>query len=85
MIMDILWKLNRAGATVVAVLHEINIASDYSERIIGVKKGGIFFSGAPDEVLRYDLLEALFNTPCIVLRNPTTGRPFVYPVPGFVQ
>jgi iron complex transport system ATP-binding protein len=85
MIMDILWKLNREGATVAAVLHDINIASDYSGRIIGMKNGGIFFSGEPGEVLRYDLVEALFNTNCIVMKNPTTGRPFVYPVPGYIN
>ncbi|HQL82303.1 MAG TPA: ABC transporter ATP-binding protein [Spirochaetota bacterium] len=85
MIMDILWKLNREGATVVTVLHDINIASDYSTRIVGLREGGVFFSGAPAEVLRYDLVEALFGTSCIVLKNPTTGRPFVYPVPGYVQ
>jgi len=85
MIMDILWKLNHEGATVVAVLHDINIASDYSSRIIGVKGGEIFFNGVPGEVLRYDLVEALFNTNCIVMKNPTTGRPFVYPVPGYIN
>ena len=47
MIMDILWKLNREGTTVVTVLHDINIASDYSTRIVGLKNGGVFFSGAP--------------------------------------
>jgi iron complex transport system ATP-binding protein len=85
MIMDILWRLNREGATVVTVLHDINIASDYTSTIIGMKNGGIFFSGAPDDVLKYDLVEALFGTPCIVMKNPTTGRPFVYPVPGYVK
>ncbi len=85
MIMDILWKLNRDGATVLAVLHDINLASDYSGRIIGMKGGGIFFNGAPHDVLRYDLVEALFGTSCIVMENPTTGRPFVYPVPGYIK
>jgi iron complex transport system ATP-binding protein len=85
MIMDILWKLNRQGATVAVVLHDINIASDYSSRIIGMKQGGLFFSGEPGDVLRYDLVEALFGTSCIVLKNPTTGRPFVYPGPGYVK
>lgn len=85
MIMDILWKLNREGTTVVTVLHDINIASDYSTRIVGLKEGGVFFSGAPAEVLRFNLVETLFGTPCIVLENPTTGRPFVYPVPGYIK
>jgi len=85
MIMDILWKLNRGGATVMAVLHDINLASDYSGSIIGMKQGGVFFNGAPREVVRYDLIEALFGTACIVMDNPTTGRPFVYPVPGYIK
>ena len=75
MIMDILWKLNRGGSTVMAVLHDINLASDYSGRIVGMKDGEIFFNGTPREVLRYDLVEALFGTSCIVMDNPTTGRP----------
>jgi iron complex transport system ATP-binding protein len=82
--MDILHRLNRDGATILTVLHDINIASDYSSRIIGMKKGKLFLDGDPDRVLRYDLVEQLFGTPCIVLKNPTTGRPFVYPVPGYV-
>ncbi len=85
MIMDLLWKLHREGATVMAVLHDINIASDYSDRIIGVKDGSMFFNGRPEDVLKYESVEALFGTSCIVMKNPTTGRPFVYPVPGYVK
>ena len=84
MIMDILYKLNREGATIIAVLHDINVASDYSTRIVGLKQGSRFIDGTPDDVIRYELVEELFGTSCIVLRNPTTGRPFVYPVPGYV-
>lgn len=85
MIMDLLWKLHREGATVLAVLHDINIASDYTDRVVGLKDGSIFFNGRPDDVLKYERVEALFGTGCIVMKNPTTGRPFVYPVPGYVK
>jgi iron complex transport system ATP-binding protein len=85
MIMDILHRLNRTGSTVVAVLHDINVASDYSSRIVGIKRGGVFFDGPPGSVITYAFMEELFGTRCIVLENPTTGRPFVYPVPGYVE
>jgi iron complex transport system ATP-binding protein len=85
LIMDILHRLNREGATIISVLHDINIASDYSNRIIGIKQGKLFFDGAPDSVIKYHLVEELFGTNCIVLKNPTTGKPFVYPVPGYVN
>lgn len=84
-IMDILFELHRRGSTIIAVLHDVNIASDYSSRILGIQRGRLFFSGAPRDVIRYDTVEDLFGTPCIVMDNPTTGRPFVYPVPGHAR
>jgi iron complex transport system ATP-binding protein len=85
MIMDILHGLNGSGSTVVAVLHDINVASDYSSRIVGMREGGIFFDGPPGTVITYPFMEELFGARCIVVANPTTGRPFVYPVPGHIQ
>lgn len=83
-IMDILHKLNRGGSTIITVLHDMNIASDYTGRIAGVKDGKIFFDGPPADVLKYDNIEALFETPCVVTGNPTSGKPFVYTVPAYL-
>lgn len=84
MIMDILYRLNLQGTTIITVLHNMNIASDYCSRICSIKKGEIFFDGEPEEVLKYNLIEELFETPCVVLENPITKKPFVYPVPEYV-
>jgi iron complex transport system ATP-binding protein len=79
--MDILYRLNKSGSTIISILHDINIASDYSGRIIGLKKGEIFFNGSPEKVVKYKLIEELFGTVCVVLKNPITGKPFSYSVP----
>lgn len=50
------------GKTVVLVLHDINFASCYSDRIIAMKDGRIAFSGTPQEVMRQDILSAIFET-----------------------
>ena len=84
-IMDILYKLNRNGATIVTVLHDINIASDYCSRIIGIKSGRIFIDGTPSEVLTYENLEGLYDTVCVVYENPLTKKPQVFPVPEYVK
>jgi iron complex transport system ATP-binding protein len=73
--MDILHRLNREGSTVIAVLHDLNLAADYCGRIIALKDHGVFFDGAPSEVMRYDLIEALFGVVCVVRDNPISGRP----------
>jgi iron complex transport system ATP-binding protein len=84
-IMDILYKLNREGTTIITVLHDINIASDYCSRIIGIKEGRIFIDGTPDEVLTYENLEGLYDTVCVVYENPLTKKPQVFPVPEYVK
>jgi len=84
LIMDILHRLNLKGTTVITVLHDMNIASDYCGRICALKNGKLFFDGTPDEVLKYNLIEELFETPCVVLENPITKKPFVYPVPEYI-
>lgn len=84
MIMDILYRLNLQGTTIITVLHNMNIASDYCSRICSIKNGKLFFDGKPEEVLKYNLIEELFETPCVVLENPITRKPFVYPVPEYI-
>jgi iron complex transport system ATP-binding protein len=84
-IMDVMTALNREGTAVAAVLHDINLASDYAEKIIALKDGRIFAEGAPAEVINYRTVEELFETVCVVRENPISGKPFVYPVPGWCR
>lgn len=81
-IMDMLYELNRKGAAIVTVLHNVNLASDYCKTITAVRDGRILFSGSPDDVLGYDNVEELYSSLFTVVKNPVSGRPFVYSVPG---
>jgi len=84
-IMDILYELNRQGSTIITVLHDMNMASDYCKRIVAVKAGEIFFDGPPEIVFDYRKVEELFDSVCIVRDNPITGKPFIYPVPEYIR
>lgn len=84
-IMDALHELNRRGSTIIAVLHNINLASDYCKTIIALKDGKILFAGTPDDVLSYENVEQLYSSVFTVVRNPITGRPFIYSVPGHIR
>ncbi len=83
-IMDMLHGLNRRGATIITVLHDINLASDYCGRIIALKNAALFADGAPEEIITYETIEALFEMVCVVFRNPMTGKPYTFPVPRHV-
>ncbi len=80
-IMDILKRLNETGSTIITILHDINIASEYCSRILGIRSGKIFFDGPPEECITYQNIEALFDCVCLVYNNPISQKPYVYPVP----
>ena len=81
-IMDLLSRLNRnAGLTIVMVMHDLNLASTYCNRIVLLDRGRVFKEGSPDEVLTYQNIEAVYQTIVLVHKNPVTGKPNVILVP----
>ncbi|TAL35035.1 MAG: ABC transporter ATP-binding protein [Spirochaetes bacterium] len=84
-VMDLLHARASQGTTVIAALHDINMASDYCDRIIALREGALFAQGAPREVVRYDLIETLFDTVCVVFDNPMTHKPYTFPVPEYLK
>lgn len=84
-VMDTLYDLYRHGSTIVTVLHDINMASDYSSLVMGIRGGEVAFYDAPEQVMHYDRLESLYGARCVTRTNPISGRPFNYPVPGHLM
>jgi iron complex transport system ATP-binding protein len=77
-ILDLLGKLNRENAlTIIAVFHDLNLASEYCDRLLLLKDGKVHSIGKPEEVLTYQILEEVYNTLVVVEKNPTSGRPYV--------
>lgn len=72
---DLLKKLNSAGKTVAAVLHDINLAALYCERIVFMKDGLVAADGPTAEVLTARTIESVYETPADVFVHPSTGKP----------
>ena len=53
-------EMNKA---VVVVIHDINFASCYSDKIIALKKGEVVAQGTVEEVIQADVLESIYETP----------------------
>ncbi len=77
-VLDLLKKLNRQDQlTIVMVLHDLNLASEYCSRIILLDEGKIFKDGTPEEVLTYQNIESVYKTVVIVNKNPLSSKPYV--------
>ena len=85
-ILDLIRKLNKEyGLTVIIVLHDLNLASEYCDRLILMDRGQIKKTGTPEEVLNYSDIEEVYKTLVVVERNPLSQKPFVLIVPEEVK
>lgn len=77
-ILDLIKKLNRElGLTVIMVLHDLNLASEYCQRLILISDGRIHKMGRPEEVLNYDIIEEVYKTVVVVERSPISSKPYI--------
>jgi iron complex transport system ATP-binding protein len=77
-ILDLLKRLNRqANLTIVLVLHDLNLASEYCHRLILLNEGKIFRDGSPFDVLTYQNIEAVYKTVVVVDKNPISSKPYI--------
>ena len=79
LVMSLCRQLAADGRAVLAVLHDLNLAGAFADRIMVMSEGEIVASGAPEEVLCPSLLSAVFNQPVMVVPHPQTGSPVVLP------
>ncbi len=66
--------LTANGLSCVAVLHDINLAARYADRIAILEAGRLLAIGTPDSVLAEPLLEKAFDVPVRVLRGVLPGQ-----------
>ncbi|MGY1822355.1 ABC transporter ATP-binding protein [Geodermatophilus sp. SYSU D00079] len=68
------------GRTVVVVLHDLNLAARYAQRLVAMKDGVLVASGTPAEVLTEQLLADVFDLEARIVPDPVAGTPMVVPV-----
>lgn len=66
------------GLSVISVLHDLNLAAEYCDRLILMNEGRVFAQGTPEEVLNYKTIEEVYKTVVVVGRNPVSKRPYVF-------
>ncbi len=65
--------------TVLMILHDINLASLYTDRVALLAQGKIFAAGSPAEVITSANLAAIYHIPVNVIQHPEYGTPLVLP------
>ncbi|HVM96061.1 MAG TPA: heme ABC transporter ATP-binding protein [Candidatus Acidoferrales bacterium] len=79
-IYDLLHDLQREGRSIVTVLHDLNLAALYCDRIVLLKEGRLARLGPPAEVITYDAITEVYETEVYVDLNTVTGAVNVLPL-----
>ena len=79
-IFELLHSLSRSGLAVLLVSHQINLVARFADTIVLLNEGRVVVSGAPDDVMKADQLEAIYEWPLVVTRDPAIGAPSLVPL-----
>jgi len=82
-ILELVKRLNaEQGLTVIAAMHDLNLASLYFERLILLKEGRVSADGTPSQVLTEQTISEAFSASVRVELHPATGVPHIIVIPG---
>lgn len=76
-ILDLLKKLNKNGLTVVMIMHDLNIASMYCDRLILLTEGKIHSTGTPEEIITKSIIEHVYGASVVIEKHPINSKPLV--------
>ncbi|WP_244311022.1 heme ABC transporter ATP-binding protein [Corynebacterium hindlerae] len=68
-----------AGVLVIVVLHDLNLAARYADRIIMLRSGEVVADGPPDEVLTEERVHEVYGQQILRIAHPETGVPLIIP------
>lgn len=76
-LMNLLKGFAEQGIAVLVVLHDINIAIRYADRLLALKNGKQLEVGPVDKILTESLLQSLFDIPAEIIRQSSSMHPLV--------
>jgi iron complex transport system ATP-binding protein len=79
-VLDLVDDLHESGCTVVMVLHDLNLATRYSDNLIVMRAGSILAQGHPRDVITAELLHEAFGLRAQVIDDPVGDRPLIVPI-----
>lgn len=78
LVKHLITKLNIA---VIMVIHDLNLASAYCNKLLLLSDGKKVVEGTPEQVIRKEIIEQVYNTPVVIQQHPVLQTPTVFLLP----
>lgn len=80
-LMELVREINeKFDITIIMVLHELNQASKYSDRLVIMKDGEIVADGTPNETINQEIIQKVYRVECDIDNDPISNKPRIHPI-----
>lgn len=76
-VLHVVQDLAKEGVAVVVILHDLNLAAQYADRIVVLCKGRVLAQGSPELVLTSSIIQQAYSIPVMVVEHPCQKCPMV--------
>jgi len=76
-VLDAVRRFADHGASVLVILHDLNLAARYCDQLLLLGDGRVQASGSPEQVLQPEALHRVFGIDVLVQRHPERGHPLI--------
>lgn len=70
-------EFTNQGNTVVLVLHDLNLAAQFADKVVLLQKGKLIHHGKPEDVFTREIISKVYNFPCTICQNPVNKNPLI--------
>lgn len=70
-------ELVQYNTVLIAVMHDINLAAQYADKLFFLKAGELVATGAPNDILSEKLIKIVFDVDTRIITNPIDGTPLM--------
>lgn len=75
--LDIIKKFTAKANSAIVVLHDLNLAAQFADKILLMKGGKVAAFGKPDEVFTAEKISDTYNFPCTICKHPINENPMI--------
>ncbi|MEQ8676992.1 MAG: heme ABC transporter ATP-binding protein [Aggregatilineales bacterium] len=73
------------GVGVLAILHDLNLASQYADQVVVINEGAVLANGTPDAVFTPEIIQNAFHISVTITRHPHMDCPLIIPIPDLAE
>ncbi|RZJ43238.1 MAG: heme ABC transporter ATP-binding protein [Chryseobacterium sp.] len=75
--LEIIKKFTDRSNSAIVVLHDLNLAAQFADKILLMKSGKISAYGTPEEVFTSENITKAYNFPCTICPHPVNSNPMI--------